>query len=332
MPREYQPNPRPSKRKHEDDNLDEASTTHSHSHHNRRPHKKILLKDNPDFTSVNHLKKRIRDAKRLLAKPDLPADVRVTQERALMGYERDLEEEVKSRERSKMIKKYHFIRFLERKTAQKEISRLTRLEKELSENNSTNAEMDAATKAKKLASIAKKLHVARVNLNYTIYYPLDQKYSALYADQKKSKKAAADGKEDVSPSAKDVTPEEKEEDAAAAAAAAAEKSAMWQTVEQCMKDDTLDLLRDGKLNKKAKAEATDESVKTSGDKSKKARDRADGSQPDKKKKQRSEDHKSSGRAKTDDRKKRPSAKQEDYEMRDAGNDDGEDSDGGFFEM
>lgn len=49
---------------------------------------------------------------RLLNKKDLPADARVLQERALAGYEQDLEEELARRERSQMIKKYHFVRFL----------------------------------------------------------------------------------------------------------------------------------------------------------------------------------------------------------------------------
>lgn len=62
--------------------------------------------------SVNELKRRIRDVKRLLAKPDLSADKRVIQERALAGYEKELADEERRRERSRMIKKYHFVRFL----------------------------------------------------------------------------------------------------------------------------------------------------------------------------------------------------------------------------
>ncbi|RAK75632.1 Efg1 domain-containing protein [Aspergillus fijiensis CBS 313.89] len=318
MPREYQPHPRPNKRKHSgdnaDDHLDEPSH-HSGHHHHPHSRKKVLLKKNPDFTSVNDLKKRIRAAKRLLAKPDLPADVRVTQERALLGYERDLEEETKSRERSKLIKKYHFVRFLERKTATKEIARLTRKEKEITENT---AGVDAAAREKKLASVARKLHVARVNLNYTIYYPLTEKYIALYADVKKKNKKAEDGQ------VVEEKGQEKEEEEDAAGAAE-RSSAMWKTVEQCMKDGTLDLLRDGKLNsnqdkrsKVADAGAADESKKNK----KTAREHPDS-------------HKSSARAKGEDRKhkKKSAAKQDDYEMPDAGNNDGGDeSDGGFFEM
>lgn len=64
--------------------------------------------------SVNELKKRIRDVKRLLDRVDLPPEGRITQERALIGYQRDLDQEMAKRKRSEMIKKYHFVRFLGR--------------------------------------------------------------------------------------------------------------------------------------------------------------------------------------------------------------------------
>lgn len=65
-----------------------------------------------EYPSVNDLKRRIRDVKRLLSKPGLSADARVVQERALTGYEQDLAEETARRDRSQMISRYHFVRFL----------------------------------------------------------------------------------------------------------------------------------------------------------------------------------------------------------------------------
>lgn len=64
--------------------------------------------------SINELKTKIRDIKRLFAKKleDLPADVRIQKERELAGYQRDLEKAELKRHRSKMIQKYHFVRFL----------------------------------------------------------------------------------------------------------------------------------------------------------------------------------------------------------------------------
>ena len=77
----------------------------------RHSHEKSARKEK-EYPSINELKKRIRDVKRLLNKANLPADARILQERALAGYEQDLMEETARRERSQMIKKYHFVRFL----------------------------------------------------------------------------------------------------------------------------------------------------------------------------------------------------------------------------
>lgn len=73
---------------------------------------------NKNFTgdkglSINDLKRRIRDVKRLLTRAEnLSPEARIVQERALKGYERELEQEQARRQRSEMIRKYHFVRFL----------------------------------------------------------------------------------------------------------------------------------------------------------------------------------------------------------------------------
>jgi hypothetical protein len=72
----------------------------------------VAPREEKEYPSINDLKKRIRDVKRLLNKQNLPADARIVQERALAGYEEDLAEETARRERSSMISKYHFVRFL----------------------------------------------------------------------------------------------------------------------------------------------------------------------------------------------------------------------------
>ncbi|KNG81667.1 putative nuclear protein involved in pre-rRNA processing [Aspergillus nomiae NRRL 13137] len=302
--RHYRDRSDPPKRKH---NSDEASHQYSR--------KKVQLpKKEHQYPSINELKKRIRDVKRLLNRVDLPADARIVQERALAGYENDLEEEENRRERSKMIKKYHFVRFLDRKTASKDVKRLERREKEV-----TGSDLDSATKEEKLAALAQKLQVARVNLNYTIYYPLAERYVALYADAKKKKDQAKDGDDDEDGDAKYMLVH----------ANAADKPAMWHTVEKCMKDGTLELLRDGKLkNGELGAETTKkanlEKKKTS------ARDSAQHKDTTKTsvKPQRREDRKGKD--------SRGSASKNDsghFRARQASPDDnGDESDGGFFEM
>lgn len=63
-------------------------------------------------SSVNAVKKRIRDVTRLLSKgDDLPADVRLENERALAAYKQELAEADEEKVRQRMIKKYHMVRF-----------------------------------------------------------------------------------------------------------------------------------------------------------------------------------------------------------------------------
>ncbi|PLN76357.1 hypothetical protein BDW42DRAFT_178910 [Aspergillus taichungensis] len=209
-------------------------------HHSRK--KLQLPKKDHKYPSVNELKKRIRDAKRLLNKPDLPVDARIVQERALKGYEQDLEDETKRRERSAMIKKYHFVRFLDRKTATKDIKSLQAQQKALADSSKSDPAAAAA--------LEQELYIAQVNLNYTIYYPLAEKYIALYATQQKKKKtgeSADDG--DSKTVYKPVH------------ATAAEKPAMWRVVERCMKEGTLDRLREGKLGEDSSAKGEKEGRK-----------------------------------------------------------------------
>jgi hypothetical protein len=63
-------------------------------------------------SSVNAIKKRIRDVSRRLERADdLPANVRLDDERALAAYEQELAAAETEKNRQKMIKKYHMVRF-----------------------------------------------------------------------------------------------------------------------------------------------------------------------------------------------------------------------------
>ena len=70
----------------------------------------------------------------------------------------------------------------------------------------------------------KEVHDAEIDLHYTIYYPLTEKYQSLFPRQED---ASGDGK--------------------AARKLVAEKPPMWKVVERCAADGTLEALRDGKI-------------------------------------------------------------------------------------
>lgn len=330
-----------SKRK-EREASEDAAPPAKKVHTKHKPFKAHPPKARPPV-SVNELKRRIRDVKRLLNKKDLPADVRVVQERALAGYQKDLEDELARRKRSEMIKKYHFVRFLERKAATKELKRLLRKEQEISKSSSPTKEED-------LKRLAPLIHTARVNLNYTIYHPLTEKYISLYPTEKKKEKkekkqqkssenqqngdrsSASDAESDCGD--KDRSESQQPQDALSGISdllicePSNEKPPMWYVVEKCMKDNTLDLLREGKLDTGLGKGGREQKGSSSGDgkdasKSQPAKDRQQSSSRDKKGKQQ---EKSNSKA---EKKKKGSKKgKEDVEMRDA---DEDESDGGFFE-
>lgn len=60
--------------------------------------------------SVNTIKNQLFHLNRQL-KLDLPADIRVEKERAVAGYERDLELALQEKKKQDMISKYHMVRF-----------------------------------------------------------------------------------------------------------------------------------------------------------------------------------------------------------------------------
>jgi outer membrane biosynthesis protein TonB len=111
-----------TKRKHEESEQQEAVHAERQAQvygSNPKPAKKprriestAPKKKQAHASSVNAIKKRIRDVRRRLERADdLPADVRIENERALAAYEQELVAALAEKTRQKMIKKYHMVRF-----------------------------------------------------------------------------------------------------------------------------------------------------------------------------------------------------------------------------
>lgn len=116
-------------------------------------------------------------------------------------------------------------------------------------NRLLRREKEQDLEAKQKTRLARKIHDARVNLNYTIYYPLTEKYISLYPKSKgKLEEAGAE-----SASESDTKKQEKLQDDA--------KPPLWPIVEKCMEEGSLDLLREGKLNIGADGQKISESSK-----------------------------------------------------------------------
>lgn len=151
-------------------------------------------------------------------------------------------------------------------------------------------------------------------MNYTIYYPLTEKYISIYAEKKKSKGEKGGQDEDGDQDVEEEEQERQGEDGLSASATA-EKLAMWRTVEKCMQDGTLDLLREGQLGLNGEKESAEKnkaesSKKSAGEKKASTKEKADVKASNTKTRQ-GKSTKHSGPAPADE---------------------GDESDGGFFEM
>lgn len=236
---------------------------------NPNPHRKLERKANP----VNPIKSRIRSLNRLLQhKENLPADVRLNHERELKSCEYDLAQAESQQRKKDLIGKYHMVRFFERRKAERRLKKLERRAKE------GEADLD------------EQIHEAKVDLNYSMYHPLDMVYSALWPTK---------GKKDADGNEIEV---EKQGD-----------PDMWLVVEKCMEEGKLDALRNGKLLKSAPARLdNDDSI---GQKASNARAKKE------KKDKKDKDRKAA---------QKPAKKADENQVM-GGQEEDEDSEGGFFE-
>ncbi len=97
--------------------MEEQALSSNQHRLSKRPNHKFSKSGNRGLKSIsiNRLKAKIRDTTRLLSRAEkLPADVRIEKERALAGYQYDLERASKEKRKKQMIKKYHMVRFFGR--------------------------------------------------------------------------------------------------------------------------------------------------------------------------------------------------------------------------
>ena len=122
------------KRKHQDSEPQEAvhaSRQFQVYGNNQKTAKKPRRTEPPAYkkqahaSSVNAIKKRIRDVTRKLERSeDLPANVRIEDERALAAYQQELAAAEAEKIRQKMIKRYHMVRFFGMSSASPHIFQL----------------------------------------------------------------------------------------------------------------------------------------------------------------------------------------------------------------
>ncbi|KAI1413739.1 hypothetical protein F5Y13DRAFT_160962 [Hypoxylon sp. FL1857] len=166
---------------------------------NKKNPKKAKAK--PD--NLNWLKKRVRTIeRRFKAGHNMPANVQNELERELAHHQQKIEEATDDKKRKMMIKKYHMVRFFERKKAD-------RLAKQI------KSQLKTATDEKEIEKLNADLHRAEIDSIYTRYFPYRERYISLY------------------PVASLGSSGEKKEDASTAAQALhAERPPLWGEIEK----------------------------------------------------------------------------------------------------
>ncbi|KAI1458294.1 hypothetical protein F4805DRAFT_425183 [Annulohypoxylon moriforme] len=168
------------------------------SHASKRSnHKKA--KTNPN--NINWLKKRARTIeRRFKTGQNMPANIQNDLERELAHHQQKIEDAVDEKKRKTMIKKYHMVRFFERKKAD-------RLSKKI------KSQLETATDEKEIEKLNADLHRAEIDGIYTRYFPYRERYISLYP-------VTAQG-------------EDKKEDASSAVQALHnERPPMWKIIEE----------------------------------------------------------------------------------------------------
>ncbi|KAL1741748.1 hypothetical protein HDZ31DRAFT_44750 [Schizophyllum fasciatum] len=117
---------------------------------------------------VQKIKSSLRQAKRLLQKDNITADVRNNTERRVKALEEELEKAELARKERTFAAKYHKVKFFER---QKALRKVQQLKREVADKPDDT-------------DLQSRLFERRLDLNYVLHYPKLKKYVSLYPPQK----------------------------------------------------------------------------------------------------------------------------------------------------
>lgn len=164
---------------------------------------------------------RIHSLRKQLARGTLPSTIQQEKERELEALLHEQTKTASKQQAKKTLEKYHYVRFLERRKAEKKL-------KQLRKQQDAHGESD---------DLSKRIHEMEVSRNYAIYAPLGEKYVSIFV---------AGGEVDT----KDSNTHGKRPP----------KPTMWYTVETAMLggEAGLEALREGKNKVVAQAESDEE--------------------------------------------------------------------------
>ncbi|KAI0919136.1 hypothetical protein AcV5_002130 [Taiwanofungus camphoratus] len=137
---------------------------------------------------VQKIKASLRQTRRLLAKDNVAADVRMATERRLKALEADLEQAEHARKERVMAVRYHRIKFFER---QKVMRRIHRIKRQFSQGPGSEGDEGNKLDKKDRKKLERQLEELRVDLNYILNYPKTKKYISLFPPELRAESHAA---------------------------------------------------------------------------------------------------------------------------------------------
>ncbi|KAK5048018.1 hypothetical protein LTR84_006208 [Exophiala bonariae] len=225
------------------DRGDRTSQHHSRTQRTEQlPPKTAGIKKKTKRARTTNPSTRIHSLKKLLnGSSNLPMTVRQEKERELAALLIDQEKKRIADDGRRNLSKYHFVRFIERQKCERSLKRLI-------QQRDTLDGQDESSKV----HLEQKIHEGEVDLNYTKYAPLGEKYISLFPNLGNRKNNLPMPTEDSailnSQEADDLLNFE-DEQSNLLRLASDEKPPMWYQVEECMLEGQLKLeaLREGKL-------------------------------------------------------------------------------------
>lgn len=134
------------------------------------------------------IKKKVRDIERLLKRDNIPAPVRVENERALKALKFELENANLNNKAKIIATRYHRVRFFEKKKALRRYTKdkksLDELEKKM---NETSEDEEIKNLKKEIKKQKRVLRHSEIDLLYIVNFPQLEKYISLYASENESK-------------------------------------------------------------------------------------------------------------------------------------------------
>ena len=182
---------------------------------------------------------RIHSIKKQLEAPDLPGTVRQERERELAALLFEQEKTKQQQAAKTNLARYHFVRFVERQRAQRELKKLNKQKESCSDENLRSG-------------LEEQIHITNVDLNYTKYAPLGDKYISLFPKSTTSKKPQRVKHSTIRLTFRILTKKQQEQYEKCsniAPSASGVKPPLWYEIETLMTkgEDQLEALRDGKL-------------------------------------------------------------------------------------